>query len=177
MERRSVSMILFLSFLTSGVLSLLCLTLSFSEETLNGDKKADSNVLELFPEEVLDTVSFERPVHFTTPEITTTIVNPGTYQVLMAGHNRLKLVASRTKHTVLVEALSTSHGEDVATPIALYVREDEKFPHVVLLLPGGLGLEAVGSYDGSRMRGLRTLQLMPIEIQKALQKKLDSKTK
>jgi hypothetical protein len=55
-------------------------------------------------------------------------------------------------------------------------RDDEKFPHVVLLLPGGQGLEAVGSYDGSRARGLRGLQLTPSEkIQKALKKKMEQK--
>jgi len=41
---------------------------------------------------------------------------------------------------------------------------------VVLLLPGGQGLEAVGSYDGSRARGLRVLLLK--QIKKALRKKL-----
>jgi hypothetical protein len=48
---------------------------------------------------------------------------------------------------------------------------------VVLLLPGGRGLEAVGSYDGSRVRGLRVLQLTPIQIQKALEQKVPKKAK
>jgi hypothetical protein len=48
---------------------------------------------------------------------------------------------------------------------------------VVLLLPGGRGLEAVGSYDGSRARGLRGFQLTTIQIQKALQQKMEKKNK
>ena len=57
----------------------------------------------------------------------------------------------------------------------LYVTDDEKFPHVVLLLPGGQGLEAIGAYDGSRVRGLRTLQLTPIQILQALKNKIEHK--
>ena len=67
---------------------------------------------------------------------------------------------------------SPPHKTDIAEPIALYVKDDEKFPHVVLLLPGGRGLEAVGSYDGSRARGLRILPLTLIQIQKALEEML-----
>ena len=40
------------------------------------------------------------------------------------------------------------------------------------MLPGGRVLEAVGSYDGSRARGLRVLLLTPIQIQNPLQKKI-----
>jgi hypothetical protein len=48
---------------------------------------------------------------------------------------------------------------------------------VVLLLPGGQGLEAVGSYDGSRARGLRAMQLTPDQIQQARKKKMEKKNK
>jgi hypothetical protein len=78
---------------------------------------------------------------------------------------------------MVVDALSITHETDIAEPIALYVRDDEKFPHVVLLLPGGQGLEAVGSYDSSRTRGLRGFQLTLIQIQEAVQKKMEKKNK
>ena len=89
----------------------------------------------------------------------------------------MKLVALKQSTAMVVDALNITHENDIAEPIALYVKDDEKFPHVVLLLPGGTGLEAVGSYDGSRVRGLRALQLTPIQIQKALQKKMERKSK
>ena len=38
-------------------------------------------------------------------------------------------------------------------------------------MPGGQGLEAVGSYDGSRARGLRVVPLK--QIKQALQKKME----
>jgi hypothetical protein len=39
------------------------------------------------------------------------------------------------------------------------------------------GHDAVGSYDGSRARGLRVLQLTPIQFQKGLQEKAQKKVK
>ena len=42
---------------------------------------------------------------------------------------------------------------------------------------GGQGLEAFGSYDGSRARGLRILQLKQAQIQNALGEKLRTHAK
>ena len=137
------------------------------------ESPADMAVLELLRAEVLDTVSFDRPVHFTTPQAADTVAQAGTYRVQAGEPSQMKLVALKNSTATLVDALSITHETDIAEPIALYVRDDEKFPHVVLLLPGGLGLEAVGSYDGSRARGLRVLQLTPIQIQDALQEKME----
>lgn len=134
-------------------------------------------MLDLLREEVLDTVSLDRPVHFTTPQATDTVAQAGTYRVQAGDPARMKLVAVTNSATTVVDALSITHETDIAEPIALYVRDDEKFPHVVLLMPGGQGLEAVGSYDGTRARSLRGLRLTPIQIQKALEQKLRKETK
>jgi hypothetical protein len=138
---------------------------------------ADTAVLELLRAEVLDTVSLDRPVHFTTPQATDTVAQAGTYRVQGGAPSQMTLVPLKTGTATLVDALSITHETDIAEPIALYVRDDEKFPHVVLLLPGGQGLEAVGSYDGSRARGLRVFQLTTIQIQKALREKLQKKVR
>ncbi len=138
---------------------------------------ADTAVLELLRAEVLDTVSLDRPVHFTTPQATDTVAQAGTYRVQGGAPSQMTLVPLKTGTATLVDALSITHETNIAEPIALYVRDDEKFPHVVLLLPGGQGLEAVGSYDGSRARGLRVLHLTPKQIRKALQKKMEKKSK
>jgi len=47
----------------------------------------------------------------------------------------MKLAAVKGSTAMAVDALSITHDTDIAEPIALYVRDDEKFPHVVLLLP------------------------------------------
>jgi hypothetical protein len=139
------------------------------------ESPADMAVIELLRAEVLDTVLLDRPVHFTTPETTDTVAQAGTYRVETGEPSQMKLVALKHSTAMVIDALNIRHDTDIAEPIALYVRDDEKFPHVVLLLPGGQGLEAVGSYDGSRARGLRILPLTPIQLQKALQKKMEKK--
>ena len=134
------------------------------------ESPADMAVLELLRAEVLDTVSLDRPVHFTTPQATDIVAQAGTYRVQAGEPSQMKLVALKASTAMVVDALNITHETDIAEPIALYVRDDEKFPHVVLLLPGGQGLETVGSYDGSRTRGRRGLPLTLIE--KELRKKM-----
>ena len=141
------------------------------------ESPADTAVLELLRAEVLDTVSLDRPVHFTTPQATDTVAQAGTYRVEVGEPSQMKLVALKHSTAMVVDALTITHETAIAEPIALYVKDDEKFPHVVLLLPGGQGLEAVGSYDGSRARESRILQLTPIQIQNALEHKLRKKAK
>ena len=136
------------------------------------ESPADLAVLELLRAEVLDTVSLDRPVHFTTPQATDTVAQAGTYRVEAGAPSQMTLVAVKGRTAMAVDALSITHDTDIAEPIALYVRDDEKFPHVVLLLPGGRGLEAVGSYDGSRARGLRILLLTRNQIRQELKHKL-----
>lgn len=138
---------------------------------------ADTELLELLQAEVLDTILLDRPVHFTTPQATDIVAQAGTYRVRAGAPAQMKLVAAKTGTVTLVDALSITHETNIAEPIALFVRDDEKFPHVVLLLPGGQGLEAVGSYDGSRTRGLRVLQLTLVQIQEALRKKMEKQSK
>lgn len=134
---------------------------------------ANMPAIELLQEEVLNTVSLDGPIHFMTPQATETVAGAGIYRVEAADSSRMRLVDVKTRTATVVDALNINHEADIAEPIALYVKDDEKFPHVVLLLPGGKGLEAVGSYDRSRARGLRSFQLTPIQIQNALNKKLE----
>ena len=150
-------------------------TLALADPSGPVELPTDMPLLELLREEVLDTVLLDRPVHFTTPQATDTVAQTGTYRVEAGEPSQMKLVALKHSTAMVVDALNIRHATDIAEPIALYVRDDEKFPHVVLLLPGGQGLEAVGSYDGSRARGLRILPLTPIQLQKALQKKMEKK--
>ena len=152
-----------------------CVTSAPAEPSGPVEMPADMGILDLLRAEVLDTVLLERPVHFTTPQAIDIIAQAGTYRVEAGAPSQMTLVALKHSTALVVDALSITHETDIAEPIALYVRDDEQFPHVVLLLPGGQGLEAVGSYDGSRARGLRLLPLTPTQIQKALQKKLEGR--
>ncbi len=130
-----------------------------------------SAALDLLREETLDTVDLEKPVHFVTPETMDTVAAPGTYRVETAERDRLKLVSEKRNRTVVVMALPITHVERIATPIALQIRDDDKFPHVVLLMPDGNGLDAVGSYDAVRSRGQRS-SLTGARLNEALGEKL-----
>ena len=143
----------------------------FSEIRVDADPPKPTETLDLLKEESVDTIVLDRPVHFTAPDASDTMAGPDTYRVVAGESHRLKLVPPKGKPALVVDALTTSHEEDLAAPVALYVRDDEKYPHVVLLLPGGQGLEAVGSYDAARARGIRSFQLTPIQIRKALKEK------
>lgn len=163
-----------IGFYVAGMLLVTAasVTSALAEPSGPLESPADMPVLELLRAEVLDTVLLDRPVHFTTPQATNTVVQAGTYRVQTGAPSQMKLVALKNSTATLVDALSITHETDIAEPIALYVRDDQKFPHVVLLLPGGQGLEAIGSYDGSRARGPRVFQLTRDQIQEAWKKKL-----
>lgn len=134
-------------------------------------------ILELLREETLNTVQFDRPIHFTTPQATDTVAEAGTYRVEAKESSAMNLLALENKITTVVDAVHITHKTDVAEPVALYIRDDERFPHIVLLLPGGKGLDAVGSYDGTRPRSLGGMKLTPDQIQKALEEKMRKRSR
>jgi hypothetical protein len=130
--------------------------------------------VELLSEEALDTVALDRDVYFVKPDATLAAVAPQTYRVQANQPNRLKLAQVSGSHQVIVEALSIHHKESITTPIALFVRDDDKFPHLVLLLPDGNGWDAVGSYDMTRARGGPSVRLLSA-IHQALVTKLEQR--
>lgn len=131
-----------------------------------------SEIFDLLRAEELNTVSLVQPVHFVTAEATDVVVDPGTYRVGTSEQGKLQLISVTGNKTMEVAAMSTTHAEHISVPIALHVQDDEKFPRVVLLMPDGSALEAVGSYDVIRSRGIGPTLLTPSQIQTALKKKL-----
>ena len=73
------------------------------------ESPADMAVLELLRAEVLDTVSLDRPVHFTTPQATDTVAQAGTYRVEIGAPSQMKLVAVKHNTAMVVEALNITH--------------------------------------------------------------------
>jgi hypothetical protein len=134
-----------------------------------------ADTLDLLREEVLDTISLDRDIHFTTPYVTSAIAQPETYRVSEAGTNSLRLKDTRNRRTHIIDALPTNHDEAITTPVALYIQDDEKFPHVLLLLPGGRALEAVGSYDQIRSRATRSSPISADHLHAAFKAKVGTK--
>ncbi len=98
------------------------------------------------------TIRLERPIHFVAPGGADIIAAPDTYTVTAVEHSRLLLIPEKGQVPVLIEAQTTTHEEDLASPRARLIPGDGDEPHVLLLLPGGQGRDAVGSYSGARTR-------------------------
>jgi hypothetical protein len=149
------------------VISTVLLGLSSTSEK---EVLADSSMLEVLQAEALDTITLDRAVHFTTPQATDVVAQAGLYRLKVAAPSAMKFIGLKTKTTAVVDALPISHQTDITEPVALYLKDDQEFPHVVLLLPGGIGFEALGSYDAVRSRDLGS-QLTGGQIQHALKDK------
>jgi hypothetical protein len=90
--------------------------------------------------------------------------------------NEFARTAQALSQAEMLDSISLDRPVHFVTPdVTETVADDEQITHVVLLLPDGTGLEAVGSYDVIRSRGMRTVQLTPIQILSALKKKLQKK--
>ena len=102
------------------------------------------------------TFTLEQPVYFMGPDEEPFLVAPGTYQV-EAADAWLKLIPEKGPRTeaMLVDATSGTHDTDAATPEVVWT-PDEAQPELrqlMLILPDGTGLAAVGSTTGIWPRG------------------------
>lgn len=100
------------------------------------------------------TITLDRGIHLFQTDGADVLVSPGTYSVEAAGADALRLVSAESHRDILLRAVPTGHDERVAEPRALSI-PDEQEPdliHLVLLLPDGKALDAVGSYSGIRTR-------------------------
>jgi hypothetical protein len=87
------------------------------------------------------TITLEKSVHFTTPDGSDVVVEPGTYTI-EAAEEWLRLISGERRDALKVaNALSQSSAADEH--------------RITLLLPGGKGLEAIGSVSGVRSRAVR----------------------
>ncbi len=115
-------------------------------------------------------IHLDRPVHFTTPEGGPLVVPVGTYEVKAIGTTALQLT-SEGGGAFLVEALMMHHPDTFAEAVALSIPAEEDMHHVVLLLPNGQGLDAVGSYSAVRPRGWNPTPVLLELIEKAFAQK------
>ncbi len=100
-------------------------------------------------------VALEKPVHFLTAKGESHVVPAGTYQVLYAGDSELQLVSDRTGDAMKIQATSTTHSADTDSLRAFSVPNEPDEHHVILWMPGGLGLDAAGTYSGVQSRAAR----------------------
>lgn len=115
-------------------------------------------------------IQLDRPVHFMSPEGGPLVIPTGTYRVNAIGATTMQL-APEDGSVFLIEALVMHHPDTVAEPVALSIPAKEDGHHVVLLLPKGQGLDAVGSYSEIRPRGWDPTPVLLELVEKALAQK------
>jgi hypothetical protein len=126
------------------------------------------------PPPVPSVILLDRKIHFTAPDGTPLAVNPGGY-VVEAGDQSLRLSVPDGQSPFIVVASPGTHEETINHPTPVSFAEEQGDPadihHIVLLLPGGQSLDAVGTYSGVTPRGLKDRLAQRPLIQKAMQAK------
>jgi len=107
-------------------------------------------------------VEFDREVHFLTPDGQDTFIQPGGYSVEAVPQGlQLQSADHEAQEAVIVQAEPFTHEQLVDGPEPLAMKEGEDQQVVMVLMPGGKGLQALGSYEGIRTRGLTLKSKIP----------------
>ena len=100
------------------------------------------------------TLTIDKAVHFLMADGSDGVVGPGVYLVEDADE-WLRIISGERRDAFLLEAVPIQHKEDLKDPKALLQPGETDEPRLVLLLPGGRGLEAIGSISGVRSRAVK----------------------
>jgi hypothetical protein len=102
-------------------------------------------------------IQINQPLHFSAPDGSDVVVGTGTYRLEQRSGSQLWLIPTGDSPRTLVGAEAMPTDLDVAAPIALAIRSEQQPDayHLVLLLPGGTALDAIGSVSGVQSRGVR----------------------
>jgi hypothetical protein len=133
------------------VLSLLLATGCVSERPAH---IADANGSVIVPALYFTTIAVEKPAHFPTTEGTTQLIQTGQYVVDSVDNAHLRLSPNDAPTPLVIAAALQSHDMDIPSPLVLAFAEREDEPHVLLLLPDGRALDAIGSFTGIQSRDL-----------------------
>lgn len=117
-------------------------------------------------------VDLSESIHFQTKDGADYIVGAGPYRVVGDDSDGLKLQELEGTGTVALKAEAVTHDFELRGPLALAVPEGEDRRHIVLLMPGGQALNAIGSLTGvasratasttvSRMTMFQAAQVIP----------------
>lgn len=97
-------------------------------------------------------IQLDRAVHFLSPDGTDTVLAPGVYGVETKDEKSINLTAVGGGKAITIQAESGTHEEQLSAPHVLTGAQEEDFFQVVLLMPGGKTLEALGTFSGVRTR-------------------------
>jgi hypothetical protein len=119
------------------------------------------------------TITLDQAVHFIGTDGSDAVADPGDYSV-EAAQEWLRLIpGTERRNALLIEANAITHEEILTSPMAISLPGEEgetaDIHHVVLLLPDGQSLDAVGTYSGIRPRGLLKRVASRPRIRRAVQ--------
>ena len=100
-------------------------------------------------------VHMDQPLNFNAPDGQIVVVTPGAYLVEPVTQGESRLVLWHEHGAITLQADRTSHDQRMEAPEAYLILEDdnEDIQHVVVFIPDGTALEAIGSPSGIQTRG------------------------
>jgi hypothetical protein len=120
-----------------------------------------------------ETITLDKPVHFSAPDGSDIVTVPGDYQVA-AESSALRLLELAGKRSFRIHAIVTDLDVDTNEPVVLAIRFGEDEYHIILLMTGRKVHEAVGSSSGILARGTMYKPLTAAQIKAALRTKRTS---
>ena len=100
-------------------------------------------------------VVFDRAVHFLAPDGQDIVIEPGGYSVKSAQDDlHLQLADDETAKVMIVQAEPITHEQLVDGPEPLVIKAEDGQQVMMVLMPGGKGLQAIGSDVGIQSRGM-----------------------
>ena len=101
-------------------------------------------------------IELKKTVHFLAPTGTPVMIAPGEYEIAtIEGALRLTPNDESSASQILIAAEPITHEKPLEDPEPLSFPGDEDQHVVILFLPNGKALQAVGSYSGVRTRGVK----------------------
>jgi len=104
------------------------------------------------PQEETASFILEETVRFLDPEGADIVLVPDSYHV-QAAPPHLLLGTKEGQPSITIKAEVTQHQEHLDRPVVLSIPAADNVQHIVVLLPGGLGLDAAGYRGEIRSRG------------------------
>jgi hypothetical protein len=98
-------------------------------------------------------ITIGQPVHFLGVDGRDALIAPGTYSV-EAADTWLRLVPGERRDAILLDAKGIVHQEAIAEPAASLTSVDEDTQEIMLFLPDGTRLKALGTYSVVLSRGV-----------------------
>ena len=99
------------------------------------------------------TITLERAVHFLAHDGAETVLAPGVYTAKAHDEKSIQVIAVSSGETTTIQAAVGTHEQQLSAPQLVAVASDEDVVHIVVLMPGGTTLDAIGTLSGVRTRG------------------------